>query len=91
MELKDMPACPVEVTLSMIGEKWKVLIIRELLNGTKRFGQLKKNSGKYFSESFDYKFKANGRRRFDFKKSLCGIPPRVEYTLSVWDTVLPLC
>lgn len=41
MEVKDLPKCPVEVTLGLIGEKWKVLIIRDLLNGTKRFGELK--------------------------------------------------
>lgn len=42
MELKNLPKCPVETTLTLIGEKWKILIIRDLLNGTKRFGELKK-------------------------------------------------
>lgn len=40
---KDLPACPVEITMGLIGEKWKVLIIRDLLTGTKRFGELKKS------------------------------------------------
>ena len=43
MELKELPKCPVETTLKLIGEKWKILIIRDLLNGTKRFGELKKS------------------------------------------------
>ena len=34
----NLPACPVETTLMLIGSKWKVLIIRDLLTGTKRFG-----------------------------------------------------
>ena len=34
---KDLPACPVELTLLLISNKWKVLIIRDLLDGTKRF------------------------------------------------------
>ena len=38
---KELPACPVETTLTLIGNKWKVLIIRDLLQGTKRFGELK--------------------------------------------------
>ena len=38
---KQLPACPVEVTLTLISNKWKILIIRDLLKGTKRFGELK--------------------------------------------------
>ena len=38
---KELPACPVETTLTMISDKWKVLILRDLLTGTKRFGELK--------------------------------------------------
>ncbi len=37
MEAKALPACPVETTLTLISDKWKVLIIRDLLSGTKRF------------------------------------------------------
>ena len=44
-EKKVLPACPVETTLSLIGDKWKVLILRDLLPGTKRFGELKKSIG----------------------------------------------
>ena len=40
---KPIPACPVEMTLQLIGDKWKILILRDLLTGTKRFGQLKKS------------------------------------------------
>ena len=40
---KELPACPVEITMGLIGEKWKVLIVRDLLTGTKRFGELKKS------------------------------------------------
>lgn len=32
---KKIPDCPVEMTLQLIGDKWKVLIIRDLLTGTK--------------------------------------------------------
>ena len=41
----DLPACPVETTLMLIGDKWKVLILRDLMGGTKRFGELKKSIG----------------------------------------------
>ena len=42
---KTLPACPVETTLMLIGDKWKVLILRDLMGGTKRFGELKKSIG----------------------------------------------
>lgn len=37
--VRELPACPVETTLMLIGDKWKVLILRDLLSGTKRFGE----------------------------------------------------
>ena len=42
-ETAKLPACPVETTLTMISDKWKILIMRDLLPGTKRFGELKKS------------------------------------------------
>lgn len=44
-ETKMLPACPVETTLTLISDKWKVLILRDLMTGTKRFGELKKSIG----------------------------------------------
>ena len=44
-EIKMLPACPVETTLTLISDKWKVLILRDLMTGTKRFGELKKSIG----------------------------------------------
>ena len=41
--IKELPACPVETTLSLISSRWTVLIIRELLTGTKRFNELKRS------------------------------------------------
>lgn len=43
--MKNMPDCLVEVTLILISNKWSVLIIRDLIDGTKRFGELKKSIG----------------------------------------------
>ena len=41
----QLPACPVETTLTLIGDKWKVLILRDLMPGTKRFSELRKRPG----------------------------------------------
>ena len=43
--IKQFPDCPVETTLTLISDKWKVLILRDLISGTKRFGALKKSIG----------------------------------------------
>ena len=40
-----LPACPVETTLTLISDKWKVLILRDLLSGAKRFSELKRSIG----------------------------------------------
>lgn len=40
-----LPNCPVETTLTLISDKWKVLILRDLLSGTKRFSELKRSIG----------------------------------------------
>ena len=42
---KELPACPVETTLMLIGDKWKVLILRDLMAGPRRFGELKRSVG----------------------------------------------
>ena len=46
MLAKDLPKCPVETSLMMLNSRWKFLILRELLTGTKRFCELKKAVGK---------------------------------------------
>lgn len=43
MDLKKLPKSPVEITIAMIGCKWKILIIKELLSGTMRFSEIKKS------------------------------------------------
>ena len=67
MEIKkeDLPACPVKTTLSLIGDKWKVLILRDLMPGTKRFGELKKSIGSVSQ-------KGVGRSVFDTTKGLAA-------------------
>lgn len=45
MENNELPACPVETTLTLIGNKWKVLILRDLMPGSKRFGKLQRSIG----------------------------------------------
>lgn len=68
---KPLPACPVETTLTLIGNKWKVLILRELLPGTKRFGELKKSIGSVSKEGADRTASGYGRKRAVKPQGLC--------------------
>lgn len=61
--LKELPACPVETTLTLISDKWKVLILRDLMPGTKRFGELKKVHRSCDPEGSDRSAAADGGKR----------------------------
>ena len=45
MKQSSIPSCPVELALQLVSNRWKVLIIRDLLDGTKRFSELKRSVG----------------------------------------------
>jgi len=82
MLVKDLPKCPVEITLMMLGSKWKVLIIRELLTGTKRFGELKKSVGKITQKVLTSNLRDMEESGLVERKVFPEVPPRVEYTLT---------
>lgn len=77
-----MPACPVETTLQLMGNRWKVLIIRDLLEGTKRFGELKKSVGAITQKVLTQNLRAMEENGLLTRKVFAEVPPRVEYTLT---------
>ena len=82
MNSKDLPKCPIETTLKMLGCKWKVLIIRELLTGTKRFGELKKAITGITQKVLTSKLREMEELGLVERKIYPQIPPKVEYTLT---------
>lgn len=79
--------CPVETTLNLIGNKWKFLIIRDLLNSTKRFGELKKSIGATKNQSISQNVLTQNLRELEdanivTRKIYAEVPPRVEYSLT---------
>lgn len=82
MNSKDLPKCPIETTLKMLGCKWKVLIIRELLTGTKRFGELKKAVTGITQKVLTSKLREMEELGLVERKIYPQIPPKVEYTLT---------
>ncbi len=79
---KNLPDCPVETTLMLISDRWKVLIIRDLLEGTKRFGELKKSVGNISQKVLTANLRAMEDSGLLTRKVYAEVPPRVEYTLT---------
>ena len=79
---RELPACPVETTLMLISDRWKVLIIRDLMDGTKRFGELKKSIGSISQKVLTSNLRSMEESGLLTRKVYAEVPPRVEYTLT---------
>ena len=92
---KELPACPVETTLTLIGDKWKVLILRDLMPGKKRFGELKKSVGNVSQKVLTVQLRAMEDSGLVHREVYAEVPPRVEYSLTelgkslkpIWDSM----
>lgn len=79
---EEMPACPVATTVALIGSKWKLLIIRNLLDRPWRFNELKKGL-----EGISQKVLTDSLRSMEADGIITRtvypeVPPRVEYSLT---------
>lgn len=79
---EKLPACPVETTLTLISDKWKVLILRDLLPGTKRFGELKKSIGHVSQKVLTAQLRQMEQSGLVNWKVYAEVPPKVEYSLT---------
>ncbi len=77
-----LPACPVEITLALIGNRWKVLILRDLLTGTKRFGELKRSVTGISQKVLTANLRAMEQSGLLRRTVYAEVPPRVEYSLT---------
>ena len=82
MKAKDLPKCPVETTLTLLNSKWKFIIIRELLTGTKRFLELKKAVGSITQKVLTKNLREMEEKGLVERKIYAQTPPKVEYTLT---------
>lgn len=78
----NLPNCPVEITLSLMGDRWKVLIIRELLLGTKRFGELKNSLNGISQKVLTQHLRILESTGLVDRKVYAEVPPKVEYSLT---------
>ena len=81
-DINSLPACPVETTLTLIGSKWKVLILRDLIDGKKRFGELKKSIGSVSQKVLTAQLREMESDGLVNRTVYAEVPPRVEYELS---------
>jgi DNA-binding HxlR family transcriptional regulator len=83
--------CPIEVTVALISGKWKLLIIRELLAGSKRFSALHKSIGPVSTKMLTQQLRELETDGLVAREAFSEIPPRVEYSLTpMGQSLLPI-
>ncbi len=82
IDYASLPACPVETCLNFISDKWKILIIRELMDGTKRFNELKKNLSPITQKMLTQQLREMESDGLIHREVYPVVPPKVEYSLT---------
>ena len=80
--MQKLPDCPVETTLGLISNRWKVLIIRDLLEGKKRFGELKQSIGNVSQKVLTSNLRDMEKAGLLTRTVYPEVPPKVEYELT---------
>lgn len=78
----NLPACPVEVTLLLLSNKWTILILRDLFTGTKRFGELKKSLNGVSQKVLTANLRSLEEKGIIEREVFPEVPPRVKYRLT---------
>ncbi len=78
----NFPACPVETTLKIISDKWKVLILRDLFTGTKRFNELKRSLTTITQKMLTQQLRELENDGIIHREVYPIVPPKVEYSLT---------
>lgn len=79
---EELPACPVEIALALMGDRWKILIVRDLLTGTKRFGELKKSLIGISQKVLTQHLRIMEENGLVHRQVYAEVPPKVEYSLT---------
>ncbi|MGB3758641.1 MAG: helix-turn-helix domain-containing protein [Rivularia sp. (in: cyanobacteria)] len=88
---KKMVSCEVETTLQIIGGRWKVLIIRELLLGIRRFGELQRALPGVTQKMLTQQLREMEQDGIVHREVYAEIPPKVEYSLtSLGESLQPI-
>jgi DNA-binding HxlR family transcriptional regulator len=82
LEMDALSDCPVERTAHLLGDEWTILIVRDLMNGARRFGQLQDSLGNVSPKTLSHRLKMLENADILTRRAYAEIPPRVEYTLT---------
>ncbi len=74
--------CPIARTAELLGDTWTLLIVRDLMSGSKRFGQLQESLGHVSPKTLSHRLKMLEHADILTRMAFSEIPPRVEYTLT---------
>jgi len=88
---EELPTCPVATTVRLIGNKWKLLILRNLLAGPNRFGELRKTIPGISQKVLTENLRSMDQDGIVIRTAYAEVPPRVEYKLSeLGNTMRPI-
>ncbi|MEY8662828.1 helix-turn-helix domain-containing protein [Ligilactobacillus faecis] len=91
LPLPQTGSCPVATTVSLLSSKWKLLIVRDLLKGTKRYSELKQSVASVSQKRLTRSLRELEQDGLVLREVFPVIPPRVEYRLSpLGDSLRPL-
>lgn len=82
METEIVSLCPIERTANLVGDSWIILIVRDLMNGSRRFGQLQDSLGNISPKTLSHRLKMLEQAGILTRRAYAEIPPRVEYALT---------
>lgn len=83
-----MPECDVEFTVMLISDRWKILILHDLLTGTKHSGELKKSVHGISQKVLTAHLRSMEEGGLVNRKVYAQIPPRVDYSLTETGSIL---
>lgn len=88
---EELPECPVATTVQLIGNKWKLLIIRNLINGSQRFMEIKNGIEGISKKVLTDNLRAMENDGIIIREVFAEVPPKVVYTLSdIGESLLPI-
>ncbi len=88
---EELPECPVATTVRLIGNKWKLLVIRDLLEGPKRFSEIAKSVEGISKKVLADNLRSLGEDGLVVREAYAEVPPRVVYSLSaLGETLRPV-
>ena len=88
---KEMPECPVATTIQLIGSKWKLLILRNLMHRPWRFNELRRSIGGISPKVLTDSLRSLEEDGIVVRTVYAEVSPRVEYSLSeLGETLRPI-